>query len=123
MNRFEFRKIIQVGCREAAGPDGVVRWLATFAFWLPAKTPRRCAGESHVTGVLPFEREALAAGLITEWCHEFEFPFQPTTDQLRAGLLPIWEALVSHELGMPPLHAPVDRSERVALEFSPTKIG
>lgn len=135
MNPLELRKIVQVGYRfdndglppllDANGLPAKLqeaRWWGTFAFWIPAPKPfQRCSGATKVVDARPFEVQALKDGAIIEHVQEFEFPKQPELTALRGILLPVWDALTAHSLGFVPNAPPIDRSEKMTIEFTPVK--
>jgi hypothetical protein len=128
----ELRKIIQVGYRfenpdsppvlDAQGlPATPVTqpYTATIAFWIPGKAPfQRCAGETKVFEAREFERQALRDGAIVEHLQEFTFPVQPSVEEMRRRLMPVWEALTQDRLGFVPNQAPVDLKPKLAMQFT-----
>ncbi len=134
MNPLELRKIVQVGY-SFIQPDGAGKpildkdglpaeavqsaYTVTIAFWIPAPKPfKRCAGETKVVGAFPHELQALKDGAIFEHLQDFTFPFQPTVEQMRATFMPIWDALTADSIGFRPNNVPVDKSEKMAYEFT-----
>jgi hypothetical protein len=125
MNTLELRKIVQVGSSEgpiaalvgSANPGGPV--TLRFAFWLPARRPyQRCAGDTVVPNVFDFEAQALRDGAIVEHVQEFTFPEQPSLDEMRRRLVPVWEGLTVDSLGVLPNGAPQDNKPKLAVQFT-----
>lgn len=130
MNPLELRKIILIGYSvDADAPvlnrDGLPATLLErpmrirFAFWVPAPRPyKRCAGHTETIGARPLELQALRDGAIEESIHEFDFPAQPSLDEMRRRLMPVWEALALDSLGFVPNGAPQDRKPKLTLQFT-----
>src|ERR1700744_1081666 len=114
MNPLELRKIIGIGSDAPAesallGRDGMpLRPLKRpvtlrVAFWIPMPPPyQRTAGESQVLEAMPFEIQALQDGAIEEHVQDFPFPEQPSLDEMRRRLMPVWEGLTAANLGAAP---------------------
>jgi hypothetical protein len=132
MNPLELRKIILVGSSE--GPIAALAWTATgaagvaghpvtlrIAFWLPAPRPyKRCAGSTEVPSPFDFEVQALKDGAIIEHVQEFEFPEQPSFEEMRRRLMPVWEGLTVESLGVLPNGAPEDHAPKFQIQFTAT---
>ncbi|HEX5864894.1 MAG TPA: hypothetical protein VF014_11690 [Casimicrobiaceae bacterium] len=133
MNVLELRKIIIVGFSVDApdgppllGPNGLPIVLAAeypvklrVAFWIPMPAPhKRSEGKSEVIDPRAFELQALRDGAIEEHVQEFDFPKQPSLDEARARLMPVWEGLTAHSLGILPNGAPQDRGTKPVIQFT-----
>ena len=134
MNPLELRKIVLIGFNVDApdgppllGADGLPALLQPgemtmrVAFWIPMPRPfKRSPGKSEVIDARSFELQALRDGAIEEHVQEFIFEKQPTLEEARARLMPVWEGLTAQSLGQRPNGVPVDRSGRLSLQFSTT---
>jgi hypothetical protein len=130
MNPLELRKVIVVGASAAGSVALVDRdglpadplkspMVLRVAFWVPARPPhRRCAGATEVIDAKPFELQALKDGAIVEQVHELEFPEQPTVDEMRRRLMPVWEGLTVDSLGVLPNGAPEDHATKPFIQFT-----
>lgn len=132
MNPLELRKIIVIGMR-ADCPEGAplldrdglpatalkTAVVIRVAFWIPAKRPyQRCAGDTQTICARPFELQALKDGAIEEVVEDFAFPEQPSVDEMRRRLMPVWEGLTAERLGVLPNGAPEDHKPKLAIQFT-----
>ena len=105
------------------------------AMWIPQKQPfqRRgirknpsppsrnelqdpLEGYTIVNDALGFELQALNDGALLEEVYDFNYPKQPSVEQLRKDLMPIWEKRTLETLGV--VNAPpVDKIPNPTLEF------
>jgi hypothetical protein len=108
VNPLELRKVLIVGCRFDApdgapmlDKDGLPLGLLDcpmhyqIAFWIPAPRGKfkRTDGATKAKGAYPWEVQALRDGAIVEQVIEVTFDRQPTPDEMRRCLVPIWEEL------------------------------
>lgn len=132
MNTLELRKIVVVGyrfdCPDGApllGADGLPidprkhPIKIRVAFWVPAKPPfQRCAGATAVIDARTFEVQALRDGAMEEVVEEFTFPEQPSVEEMRRRLMPVWEGLTVESLGIVPNGAPQDHKPKPVIQFT-----
>lgn len=132
MNTLELRKIIVIGMR-ADCPEGAplvdrdglpaspmkTACVMRVAFWVPMKPPfQRCAGGSEVINAYPHELQAIKDGAIEEVVTELNFEEQPSLDEMRRRLMPVWEGLTVESLGVLPNGAPEDHKPKLAMQFT-----
>lgn len=131
MNPLELRKIIVIGSDAPADftvlaanglPASALKRPVTLrvAFWLPKPKPyqRTAAGTTQVLDARPFEIQALKDGAIEEHVQDFTFPEQPSLDEMRRRLMPVWEGLTVESLGVLPNGAPEDHAPKLKIQFT-----
>lgn len=132
MNPLELRKIIVVGtrfdCPDGApllGADGLPASplkhpiKMRVVFWVPVKPPfQRGDGRTQTICARPFEIQALKDGAIEEVVEDFTFPEQPSIEEMRRRLMPVWEGLAVDSLGVLPNGAPRDDKPNLAVQFA-----
>lgn len=75
-------------------------------------------GYTIVNDVLGFELTALNDGAILEEVYDFNYSKQPSVEQLRKDLMPIWEKRTFETLGSLPNRPPIDKDIKPSVEFT-----
>jgi hypothetical protein len=107
------------------------------AFWIPQAQPYQRRGVrihpnatvsdrlsdplegcTLVWDTKPFELQAMRDGALVEEIYDFQYPQQPTIEQLRNDVHPIWEKRTLETLGYLPNGAPIDRDPKLGVIFT-----